>query len=290
MKRPWGLTLFASLILVVSTTTSAQRRLPLDVYVADDNGWCVTSTLIYGITEAVLIDTQYYKSHAAKLADRVAATGARLKAIIITHPHDDHYMGSATIHERFPDTPIYMTAAALEDFKQKSAGAITGMKKYVPAETPDTLPLPQILPTPHLLVDGQAVEVMQGQGDDLNVTNSYVWIPSLRALITGDIVFNGVHVWLTNSNEQSRAAWLVSLSQLAALHPRILVAGHKKSVGAKDGADALAFTGKYIRDFEATRKSATNAEELFAAMKTKYPDVALADKILSRTARKAFSK
>lgn len=290
MKRPCILTLFAALIPVVSATTIAQHRLHLDVYVADDNGWCVTSTLIYGKTEAILVDTQYYKSHAAKLADRIAGTGTRLKAIIITHPHDDHYMGSATIHERFPDTPIYLTVAALEDFRQKSPGAITGMKKYVPAESPDTLPLPQVLPTSSLFVEGQAVEVRQGQGDDLNVTNSYVWIPSLRAVIAGDIVFNGVHVWLTNSTEQSRAAWMISLDQLAALRPRIVVAGHKKSADTKDSADALAFTGKYIRDFEAARKSATNGEELFAVMKAKYPDMALSDKILSRGARKAFPK
>jgi len=263
-------------------------KLRLDVYTSSEKTFCVGSTIIYGKTESILIDTQYYKSEAARVADRIAATGTRLKAIIITHAHDDHYMGAEIIHERFPQAPIYMSAPALEQFKQESAEELSGQKQYVPDETPDSLASPEVLPTTHFVVDGQDVEIMQGQGDEVKTTNSFVWIPSLRAIIAGDIVFNGVHPWLANSTEPSRSAWLRSLEQLKALHPRIVVAGHKRDSEVKDSPDAIDFMEQYLRDFEVARKSSSNPDELFAAVKSKYPSLALDNRILKRSVRRAF--
>lgn len=283
--------LFIVLLATLGTSgVPAQRPLHLDVYTAGEAGWRVDSTLIYGNTEAILVDTQYLRSEANKLADRVTATGTRLKAIIITHPHDDHYMGVGTLHERFPKVPIYMSAAALEDFNQKSADSLAGMKKYLQAEAPASLPVPEVFPTTHFVIDGQPVELMQGQGDEAKTSSTYLWIPSLRALVAGDMVFNGVHVWLTNSNEQSRAAWVSSLEGLASLQPEIVVAGHKRSTETSDAPESIAFTIQYIKDFEAARSSASNPEELVTTMKAKYPDLALADKILTRSAKRAFPK
>src|SRR5262249_16522901 len=202
----------------------------------------------------------------------------------------DHYMGIGTLMERFPDTPIYMTAAAIEEFKHESGRVVDWMKKNMPAEAPNALPTPEALPTSHFLVDGQAIEIMQGQGDESKTTNSFVWIPALRAAVAGDMVFNQVHVWLFNSNEQSRAAWVKSLETLAALRPSIVVAGPKKSVDLKDTPDAIAFTAKYIQDFETARKTSSNIDGLIAAMKAKYPDLGLSDKILPASARGAFRK
>jgi glyoxylase-like metal-dependent hydrolase (beta-lactamase superfamily II) len=112
----------------------------------------------------------------------------------------------AVLHERFPDTPIYMTADALAHFKKTVERKLAGEKKYIPAETPDSVPTPEVLPDTRLSVDGQSVEIIPDlQGDVLEPTNSFVWIPSLRAVVAGDIAFNGVHVWLADSDEKSRA-------------------------------------------------------------------------------------
>jgi glyoxylase-like metal-dependent hydrolase (beta-lactamase superfamily II) len=64
------------------------------------DSWDVTSTLIYGKSEAILVDSQFRISQAKKLADQVAARGRRLKAIIITHPDNDHCIGTASADER----------------------------------------------------------------------------------------------------------------------------------------------------------------------------------------------
>jgi hypothetical protein len=65
------------------------------------------------------------------------------------------------LHERFPDTPIYMTAAALEQFNRNSGKQLAYFKKKAPSETPDSLPTPEVLPTTIFTVDGETVDVIK---------------------------------------------------------------------------------------------------------------------------------
>jgi glyoxylase-like metal-dependent hydrolase (beta-lactamase superfamily II) len=246
--------------------------LHLGVFVGMANSWDVTSTLIYGKSEAILVDSQFRRSQAKKLSDLIVATGRHLKAIIITHPDYDHYTGTAVLHERFPETPIYRTADALEEFKRTSNTALNATKASTPSETPDSLPTPQALPTTILSVDGETVVVIKDfQGDGLKATNSFLWIPSLRAVVAGDIVFSGVHVWLGDSTPESRRAWLDSLQLIAALRPRVVVAGHKKNPGVPDSPRAVTSMEKYLHDFESARKASSSADELVAVMERKFP-------------------
>ena len=48
-------------------------------------------------TEVLLWDTQYHLADARRVADRIAASGRRLKAIVLSHPDHDHYAGAAAI-------------------------------------------------------------------------------------------------------------------------------------------------------------------------------------------------
>jgi len=263
--------------------------LQVETYVAGDVAWNVTSTIIYGKTESILVDSQYFKSDAAKLADRITATKTQLKAIIITHPHEDHYLGLETIHQRFPDAPIYINAGGLEAFKRGAPREIASIKKNHPEEAPESVPTPEVLPARPFTIDGQVIEIMEGHGDTPLAPNSYVLIPSLRTVIAGDMIFNRVHVWLGNSTPQSRANWLKSLDDLVALHPRVVIGGHKRP-SVKDSADAITYVRGYLRDFEAARTTASNADEFIAMMKAKYPDAGLSDTILAFTAKGIFPK
>ncbi len=265
------------------------QALHLLVQVAPEDSFGVTSTLIVGRTEAILIDTQYHISEASKLADRIAASGRRLKAIFITHPDEDHYFGSAVIHQRFPDAPIYMTADALAHFDATSSRKLASAKKYAPTEIPDSLPRPTVLPQTRLTVDGEVIEIVPDlQGDVLERTNSFVWIPSLRAVIAGDILFNGVHVYLADSNQESRREWRNSIDRIASLKPTAVVAGHKRNPDTPDDPAALGFTHDYMEQFEAARNSASTADDMIATMKKRFPDAA-SEYLLLLSARKAFA-
>src|ERR1700733_11448807 len=126
ISNAWGVPTAAS--------TSEKRKvdtLQLFTHVSPPNSFSVTSTLVYGPTEAVLIDSQFRSSQASALADEIAAKGKKLKANMITQPEEDHYLGTAVLHQRFPATPIYMTAPALANFQTVVEKPVEGSKKFL---------------------------------------------------------------------------------------------------------------------------------------------------------------
>lgn len=257
----------AAITGVVPSSASAKTRasaepLQLEVYTASDKEFYVTATLIHGKTEGVLVDSQFHDDAAKRLADAVAATKLKLKAIFITHPDTDHYGGIGVLKAAFPDTPIYMTARAVEQFKRT-------------VDQARHLPVPEVLPSSHMSVNGQAIVFLEDlQGDFAPVpANTPVWIPSLRTVIADDLVFRGVHPWLTDSTPVTRAAWRRSLQRLASLHPKRLIPGHQLGYEANSPADDLKFTDSYIAAFEETAKTAQNAPAFIQAMEQRFPDL-----------------
>jgi glyoxylase-like metal-dependent hydrolase (beta-lactamase superfamily II) len=258
-------------------------------YVADSTAFDVTSTLVVGPTEVLLVDAQLHVSDARQVADLIAGTGKHLTAIVITHPDEDHYFGASTIVARFPGTPVYMTAAAIPQFERTWARFLQGARAQEPAEAPDTIVTPHPLPSLHLTVDGVAVEVIPDlQGDVLAPLNSILWIPSLRTVLAGDVLFSGVHPYLAQSTAATRDAWRQSLDRIRALHPTAVVPGHKRSRDLPDAVAALDAMTAYLTDFDAARQASPDAPGLVAAMQAKYPDFAVGV-LLRFSARRAYA-
>ena len=263
--------------------------LALDIYTADSQGLGVTSTLIYGDQEAILVDTQFRIADAEKLAERIAAKGRKLKAILITHPHFDHFYGTSVLLKRFPGTPVYASASDIEYIKGSLANTVAQMRARFGEAIPADIQIPQPWPDTHFTVDGQAVEVVAGLQGDVGPgpRNNVVWVPSLAAAIVGDIAFNQVHLSLRATDADSRKAWQETLRLVQERNPRIVVAGHKSNPGLPDTPDVLAFNRAYLTEFEAALAASHNAGELVAAMKQKFPQAGL-DRILNFTAARFF--
>src|SRR5260370_4822552 len=62
----------------------------------------ISSTLISGERDAVLVDTPITVEQARALTNWVAARGKNLTTIYATHGHGDHFFGASTVLERFP--------------------------------------------------------------------------------------------------------------------------------------------------------------------------------------------
>jgi glyoxylase-like metal-dependent hydrolase (beta-lactamase superfamily II) len=63
----------------------------------------ISSTLISGRRDAVLVDTFITLEQNRKLVEWIAKSGKNLTTIYATHGHGDHFFGVNTIRERFPD-------------------------------------------------------------------------------------------------------------------------------------------------------------------------------------------
>ena len=56
---------------------------------------------------------------------------------------------------------------------------------------------------------------------------------SADAAVCDDVIYNNVHMMMYEADAAKREAWIASVDAIAALNPKIVVAGHK-SVGAAD--------------------------------------------------------
>ncbi|MGH7615746.1 MAG: hypothetical protein ACREPM_00800, partial [Gemmatimonadaceae bacterium] len=171
---------------------------------------------------------------------------------------------------------VYMTPAALAEYKKTAARDFGGEKSRRPDMLADSIVTPQPLPSNHFTVDGEAIDVIPDlQGDVLVPTNSMLWIASLNTVLAGDVVFNNVHPWLGASTPASRAAWRAAIKTLKDHKPQFVVAGHKKDVSSPDSPAALDFMDHYLADFDSLRTKLSTPQELARAMRAKYPDAAV---------------
>ena len=88
---------------------------------------------------------------------------------------------------------------------------------------------------------------------------------------SGDVLYNQCHMYVADTTPDSRENWIAALDRLAALNPKIAVAGHKKT-GTPDTPRAIEATKRYLRDFGRLQESTSSDQELYDAMTELYPD------------------
>ncbi len=83
--------------------------------------------------------------------------------------------------------------------------------------------------------------------------------------------YNEVHLYLAESNAETRREWIAALDTVESLKPRTVIAGHKKPEKS-DSPRILEETRQYIRDFDRLAEMTTTARELYDEMLQLYPN------------------
>jgi glyoxylase-like metal-dependent hydrolase (beta-lactamase superfamily II) len=231
-----------------------------------------SSTLICGTRDAVLVDTFLTIEQSRALADWVAASGRDLKAIYVTHPHGDHYFGLGMLLERFPHARAVATPEVAKAMREDlSSPSIDDFwRKLFPGEIPDQLLAAEPLQDGRIDLEGHPlIAVSTGRTDTAYSTSLHV--PSLKLIVAGDVVYNGIHPYLAETDARSRREWIDALDRLDALKPTAVVAGHKVPENEDDPGD-IGRTRQYLRDFDRLNESTTTPSALYEAMLQLYPD------------------
>lgn len=269
-------TLLATIALAAALSghLNAQSKLQLKVHHgAGVNGYDVNSTMISGEKDMLVIDPQFSLSEAHRLAAEILESKKNLTLIYVTHPHPDHLFGLAVLHQAFPNAKIVALTATVNGAK---TGWPARQKFWFPTygnniPGPDPV-LPEELTTPYLTLEGEQFPVTGGvQGAD-GPGNSYVYIPSLKAVVTGDIVFENVYFGVPR--DAARENWSKTIDQILALKPVIIVPGHQ-GPGAKNDPSAIAFMKKYIADWDANVAKSKTPAEMKANVLKQYPGLGM---------------
>jgi glyoxylase-like metal-dependent hydrolase (beta-lactamase superfamily II) len=243
------------------------------VFTASEPGFLVTSTLVSGEKEAVLVDAQFTLSDAHRLIATILESKKTLTTVYVTHWHPDHYFGLVAIKQAFPKAKLVTLPATITGIKKSWQGKVKQWGPMYGANLTAQPAIPGPVGGKALTLEGQTLEIHGGvQGDSPD--NSYVWIPSIKTVITGDIVYQGVHPWTAETDAAARQAWLKSLDELAALGATTVIAGHKDPK-LKDDASGIEATRGYLKAFDQALAASKTADELETKLKAKYPGLAL---------------
>jgi len=81
----------------------------------------ISSTLISGKRDAVLVDAPITVAQADALADWVEASGKNLTTLYATHGHGDHFFGAGTVLQRFPHARLVATPDPAKMMRQQAS-------------------------------------------------------------------------------------------------------------------------------------------------------------------------
>jgi glyoxylase-like metal-dependent hydrolase (beta-lactamase superfamily II) len=232
----------------------------------------IASTLIFGDSDAVLVDPPMTTEQARRVADWVEGSGKRLRHVYITHGHGDHWFGTSLLLERFQDVTVLAAPGTIEVMRYHASPEARAniWDRQFPGQIPDSPVVATSPPTGVFELEGNELRIVEvGHTDTDNTTVLHV--PSIGLVVAGDAVYNGCHQYLVESGSGGLQQWMRGLEKVAALQPDRLVASHKNKALDDDPA-AIGETRRYLEDVDRLSRECRTALEFFDAMLELYPD------------------
>lgn len=273
-------------LALASATLAPASQLHLQVFTSPPEGIAVNSTLVYGDKDAILIDAQFRLSDAHRLVAMILESKKNLTTVYVTHPHPDHYFGLVVIRQAFPNAKFVALPRVVDGIKASWEGRVKAWKPQYGDNIPSNPILPDALDGNTLMLEGETLQIFGPLQGDSAGDNSFVWIPSLKAVVGGDTLFSGAHFVFAPMTAAQKKDWRGTVDQISALKPEIVIPGHQIA-GAPNDPSVLVFMKKYMQDSDDAQASSKTGDEFKSKMKSLYPNLGL-DKLLNISAQGAF--
>jgi glyoxylase-like metal-dependent hydrolase (beta-lactamase superfamily II) len=113
------------------------------------------------------------------------------------------------------------------------------------------------------------VDVGHGDAED----NSVLHVPDLGLVVAGDVIYNGVHMYLGASAAAGGFdAWRKAIDKVEALGPRHIVCGHQNERLDDDAKRTIEQTRQYLDDADELLRTEKTAVGYFNAKIERYPE------------------
>ncbi len=265
----------ATAILGAKSVMATTAGLTWKHFPAGENGFFRAPVLISGAHEAVLIDAGFTLPDGKALAEAIQASGKKLTTIYISQSDPDYYFSLAPITAAFPAARVIAASATIAAIQGNVDKKLATWGPQLKENGPQTLAdivMPEAFDGPAISLEGHGIEIIHADG---LANRRYLWVPSLKAVVGGVMVFSGVHVWTADTQgAEARATWVKNLETIAARKPALVVPGHMAVDAATDDS-AIAYTRDYLLAFEQELAKAANSADLIEAMTQRYPDAGM---------------
>lgn len=272
----------AVLFAAAATSGAADAPLELHPYRSSERGLNVASVLVTGQNDAGLIDAQFTRADAHRVVAEVLTSGKRLRWVYVSQGDPDYYFGLEVVHQAFPEARIIATGPTVEHIKASLSEKLKIWGPMLGANGPSNPIVPEVLQGDRIELEGQTLRVIGLDGPSPLYT--FVWVPSIKAVVGGVRVFGNMHLWTTDSpTEADRQCWINDLHRIESLAPQTVIAGHAKQ-GVPNDLGAVRFSIDYLIVYGQELAKAKDSAALIAAMKARYPE-AIGDDVLSLGAK-----
>jgi glyoxylase-like metal-dependent hydrolase (beta-lactamase superfamily II) len=228
------------------------------------------STLICGAEDAVLTDPGMTTDQAGALGDWVAEKGRNLTDIFITHGHGDHWFAAGPLAERFGARVVASPGTIAQMHANAATRSLLWDKVY--AGIPPTPVTAVAVPDNRFTLEGHDLVIVD-VGDTDSADTSVLHIPDLGLVVAGDVIYNGVHMYLAQCVVVGGfGPWRDAIDKVETLEPRHIVAGHQNKRRDDDARRTIAETRRYLDDAEELLRTRSTAVDFFNAKLERYPE------------------
>lgn len=223
----------------------------------------ITSTIVYGDKDTMLIDAQFQKQYAEQLVKEIKATGKNLKTVFISHSDPDFYFGLEVIKKAFPNVKIISTAQTAYLISASKDDKLAVWKPQLKTDAPSEIIIPEAVNTiPDL--EGNKIEIKQNPEDP---AHGFLWIPSLKTIAGGISVSIDSHLWMADT--QNKEA--LEIDAMQELQPQQVIPSHfaKENLSPQ----SLDFVKNYLENYKKAVTENKTSEAVVQYMVKQYSDL-----------------
>ena len=253
----------------------------------ENGGFMANSCYIKAKDSYILIDTGANYNFAKQAYEAMQKIeDLKVSTIIITHEHDDHWMGNSFYKDRFNST-IYAPKSINENYNENSKPRIFEILDKNEMENTKVIKADVVVSDEKVInISEKTIKIIPTKLTAHTKDDLIVYLPDEKVIFTGDIIMNQR---VTSNRDGSVIGTLKAIDLINSYDWNTLIAGH----GTITDKKATDFTTKYFtllktRVLEAIEAGITADEISKVVTMDDFKDVAMFDELNSRNVFDAF--